>query len=709
MVILFRCIKRIFWSKFIVIFFLWTSFLSCQSRLDQATKERDLFLSVFLVLSQYHFIQKNYNQKFYDDILDHYLKITDLQKIFYLQSEVDTFKQLSQYSGNQQDYQQELMSRIPNLLKISYTCYDIFKKRAIKFQEFSEDYLSREIDFTVNEVYELKPEKRHFSIDEKGLKETWRKYLKYLTMNRIVTLSSGNAVIHSTEFRSNEMDARSHILNQMKRVAQNTQTRKSDQYIEFYLNAVGAAYDQYTSYYSPVESQNFNIQMTGQLEGIGAQISKEEDGLIEIKGIVPGGPTYKQKALEVGDKIMRVNDGNGKMLDVVSLSMNEALSYIRGKKGTVAQFLVKRRDGVIENVEIIRDRVILEESYARSTILQTQIDGSPTKKIGYLYLPSFYGDRRNSQAPNSSDDVKKALLNFNDQDVDGMIFDLRNNGGGYLDDAVNISGFFIEEGPIVRVRDRNQEFDPRSDTDPNVIFTKPMIVLINENSASASEIFSAAMQDYGRAVIVGSLQSFGKATVQNVLEFDKQPYFHKIADIAGSLKYTIQKYYRVTGQSTQTMGVTPDVILPTLWIKQNHKNNPYAQDSLPEIPFKHWERFSYDIDYLRQSSQKRIDHSDFFNRIKKRLQILKERQDEDRVSLVYTVAQRKQNAYLKEIDKYDLNLSKSKVPYSIIEQKTFPENPSEKMEGIKNWNKSILDDYYLEEGVMILNDFFNNK
>lgn len=697
-------------KKFVLVILL-GSFLSCQSQaISDSQKQADLMLSVFILLSRNHFIEKNLNQAFFDEVLTNYLEITDRQKLFFTKSEIDVFYQLSQYKG-QGDPNQEVYERLPNLLKISYQTFEVLEPRIQEFSEFAENYLGTELNYRERESFVIDPNDRVYVSEVGKLKENWKRYLKYLTLNRLLELNKSvgedkTVRMGSPQFISNETQARKLVTTQMKSLAQNLGTFKQDQYLDFYLNAMGLAYDQYTSYYSPVENQNFTIQMTGQLEGIGAQIAKVDDGTIEIRGIVPGGPTYKQKALEVGDKIMAVADDKNEMIDVIPLSINEALQYIRGKKGTIARLKVKRVDGMIDEVKIVRDRVVLEESYARSSILDIKLPGEPNRKIGYLYLPSFYGDSRNPNAPNSSEDVKRELLKLNASGVDALVFDLRNNGGGRLDDAVQISGFFIKEGPIVRVRNRATEMEPRYDIDPNVYFDKPMVVLVNENSASASEIFAAAMQDYGRAVVVGGESTFGKATVQTIFEYDREEYFASINDIAGSLKFTIQKYYRATGKSTQTIGVIPDIMLPSISYKEENKKNPYKLDSLPQIPFQKWQNFSYDIDALKRESKKRVVRTPFFNNMDKRTALIKNQLDNKEMSLQYVIANREQERYLRELKRHPIDMKKTNSKYSVSAHQgsITADTPQETKDKYANWEKQILEDYYIEEATLILHD-----
>jgi carboxyl-terminal processing protease len=356
--------------------------------------------------------------------------------------------------------------------------------------------------------------------------------------------------------------------------------------ISFYVNAITELYDPHTNYFPPEDKANFDISMTGKLEGIGATLT-ERDGYIKVERIVPGSASYRQGELKAGDLIIKVAQGAAEPVDVVDMKLDDAIQLIRGKKGTEVRLTVKKPDGSIKIIPIIREVVVIEESYARSAIIEFE-----GKKIGIIQLPSFYADfSEKGRGRHSSQDVYMELLKLQDAGAEGIMLDLRNNGGGSLADAIDMGGLFIKDGPIVQVREPRGMVDAPGDPDPNIVYDGPLLILTNTYSASASEILAAAMQDYKRALIVGSKSTFGKGTVQTFVPIGGG----SSADFPkgfGQLKVTIQKFYRINGGTTQLNGVTPDVIIPDIYdgIPQGEREMKHylAYDKIKPAPTLHF-------------------------------------------------------------------------------------------------------------------------
>ena len=353
-------------------------------------------------------------------------------------------------------------------------------------------------------------------------------------------------------------------------------------WLSIYLNSITTIYDPHTAYFPPQDKENFDIAMSGQLEGIGARLTSK-GGFIVVAEIVPGSACWRQGQLKVGDKILKVGQGDEEPIDITDMRTDHAVKYIRGKKGTEVRLTVKQVDGSVITIPIIRDIVILEETYTKSAVIDNK---------GYINLPKFYADFSGNGGRDCSDDVKNEILKLKEEGVEGIILDLRNNGGGSLQDVVEMAGLFIKEGPIVQVKAKVGKPRVYSDTDESVYYDGPLVVMVNTYSASASEILAAAMQDYGRAVIVGgSPTTFGKGTVQRAFDLDGfvSEAYDEIKPL-GALKLTLQKFYRIDGGTTQLKGVTPDIILPDTWsylnVGEKDQEFPIPWDEIgsPEVP-----------------------------------------------------------------------------------------------------------------------------
>jgi len=400
-----------------------------------------------------------------------------------------------------------------------------------------------------------------------------------------------------------------------------------------FLNSIATYYDPHTGYYPPKDKEDFDISISGQLEGIGATL-QEKDGYIKVVNIVPGSPSWKDGKLKENDLILKVAQADEEFVDIVGMRLDKAVKLIRGKKGTTVRLLVKNVEGTMQTISLVRDVVIIEETYAKSVIVQTD----ENKRVGYIYLPQFYvnfnekgGGRR------CSDDVLKEVLKLKNEGIDGLVIDLRNNGGGSLPDVVKMAGYFIKEGPIVQIQEKGGRKSVLTDTDPGMYYDGPLAVMVNGGSASASEIFAAALQDYQRAVIVGSEFTFGKGTVQRFLDLDQVVNSaHENNKPFGALKLTFQKFYRINGGSTQLKGVKSDVVLP-----DNMKYLDYGERELEhhlewdKISPQEFELYSNPtvLKEIEAASQKRINADPEFALIDEKAKKIKEIRDQTVVSL----------------------------------------------------------------------------
>jgi carboxyl-terminal processing protease len=518
-----------------------------------------------------------------------------------------------------------------------------------------------------------------------------------------------------------EDGARKAVLKSFKSLFSNLAQANKNDAIQLYFNALVQVFDPHSNYLAPKEREDFEIEMTGKFEGIGALL-REEDGFVKIASLIPGGPSWRQKQLQPGDMIMKVAQGDGEPVDIVGMRVVDAVKLIRGKKGTVASLTIKKPEGQIMVIPIVRDVVIVEESFAKAaTFHNLKID----KTFGYIYLPRFYRDFAEPGSRNATDDIKKMLARFNQEKVEGLILDLRNNSGGSLIDAIQISGLFIPRGPIVQVKNRQSGIQVLRDQEREVEFSEPVVVLINALSASASEILAGALQDYNRAIIIGGNQSFGKGTVQIMIDLDR--YFRsttkdgalKDMDSLGALKLTVQKFYRITGSSNQFRGIIPDIILPDrfdyLEIGEKYLDYSLAWDTVPSLTFSKWERPQPDMKELAASSQKRVEGNRYFREIRNYIQVIEESRENTLKSLELDVFFAEQKRVAEEQKK--IEQSQQEIPQVLVfslENKNgslsqgTAERSSEQQkiaaEIQRDWFLQLKKDAVLEESMMILDD-----
>ncbi len=606
-------------------------FISCNSKNKNYNEDELLISSVSSILNQFHFFRKNINDAYFDEVLESYFNAIDLEKNFFLEEEYQNIKQLNALDEE---------GSFTDIREIPIIVEEIFNLRGKKLRKTLIDYLENPIDYNQDEFYETDSEKKVFANSEAELIQRWKLRLKNnIITDLIFNLEEKNQekkaeekiVIGSEEFREIEKKAREDAVKSVKKIFNELINRKPRDYFNIYVNALTQSYDRYSNYFPPVAQETFNLDLSGKLEGIGAQINKAEDGSIEIVSIIPGGPSFKQKKLAPGDRILKVGQGeDGELVDVTSLTINEGLSLLRGKKGTKVRLYVKKiKEKKEEEIIITRDVIIIQTTYARSAIFENE-----GENYGYLYLPGFYRDFNDGISRNSSDDVKDEIEKLMKDNIKGLVFDLRNDGGGSLQDAVKIAGLFIESGPIVRVKSNQEEHAPLYDRDNNILYNQTLVFLINENSASASEIVAAALQDYERAIILGTEKSFGKGTVQTTFDLNQINILKQFDRNFGGIKLTIQKFYRVTGKSTQNIGVVPDVIFPSLAETITPINQGFQYDSLEPIPFKKWDNSHKKNYQLAMDKVKTaINQDTHFEKIKEKVDLINNNKEKTKLTL----------------------------------------------------------------------------
>ena len=671
---------------------------------QQKDKEKIITELVINGLQFAHYQDNKIDDDFSKKVYKSYIERIDYTKKFLLKTDIDKLKI---YETLIDDELKQLKS---NFLDLSN---EIITQRIKDASEYYVEILAEPFDFTKNEDLELDDEKNDYAKDVDQLKNNWRKALKYQVMIELKTKlaiqkkaeeSEDTSVVIKT-YVELEKDARAKVEKRNKDYFRRlNQQERTDRY-NLYMNSISLAFDPHTSYFPPKNKEDFDISMSGQLEGIGATL-QEKDGFIKVINIVPGSPSYKQGELKANDLILKVAQGDSLPLDIVGMRLDKAVRFIRGHKGTTVKLTVKKVDGSIVIIPIVRDIVVIEDTYAKSVIIK---DPNSSKRIGYIYLPSFYvnfnaknGGRR------SADDVLKEINKLKKEKIDALIIDLRNDGGGSLSDVVKMAGYFIPEGPIVQVKQKKSKAKQLLDTDPRVQYTGPMAVMVNSNSASASEIFAAALQDYDRAIIIGGKQTFGKGTVQRFINLDD--IISGKADAYkpfGALKLTFQKFYRVSGGSTQLKGVEPDVVLPDnyMYIEYGEAEMDYRlpYDEIPAASYVKSTDLSQRKSIIKES-RKRIAKNKTFELIDKQAKSIKKHRNDTKVSLnlekykEYEAERKAESKQFKHL--YDDTTLVLVSPLAADWQ--FIEKDSTKMQTAKKWHKKLKSDPYLLESIKVV-------
>lgn len=679
-----------------------TSFNSGYSGL---TKKQIQISTLTYTINEGHFAPIPINDELSNRVYDLYLKATDVSHRFYTQQDIN---EIQKYR-NQLDEQITLLDT--SFFDLTYTILD---KRINQVKAYYSEILSKPFNFNVDEYLLSEKSDSLFAADTIELKEKWRKILKYQTLDRLVnSIESQEKAIEKKDttykiksFEQMEIDARNQTLKIHNDWFRRLAKLDRDDRFASYLNAIASAFDPHSEYFPPKEKEDFDINLSGRLEGIGATL-QEKDGYIKVAGIVAGSPSWKQGQLKVGDLIIKVAQGNDEAVDIIDMRLDNAVKLIRGKKGTEVRLTVRKVDGSVIVIPIIRDVVIIEETYAKSAVIK---DDKAKAGYGYIKLPQFYADFNQRGGRSCSKDVKIEIDKLNNAKVKGIILDLRYNGGGSLQDVVDMAGLFIDKGPIVQVKSRDGEPYILADRNPEINFDKPLVVLINNYSASASEIFAAAMQDYHRGIIMGST-SYGKGTVQRFYDIDEllrnsYPDYKPM----GSLKVTVQKFYRINGGSTQLNGVVPDIILPELYtyVDDEYEKNsdyPLPWTQIDAVDYNNWNT-SYDLKKIVQKSNARIEKSPEFSLIHEGALRLKAIDADNRIPLRLDKFRTRDDIINKDNKKYE-NTQKENPDLQVISLKADQElivSDSSKKARTEAWFKEIRKDVSIYEAVKVLDD-----
>jgi carboxyl-terminal processing protease len=595
-------------------------------------KEAEMMRTVLDGLTRMHFQPKEVDDKFSVQVFDYYLKETDSGKRFFTQQDIDAFKSYREQLDDQ------AKAGTFEFFNLSLARID---ESLLRTQIWYREILSSPMNFTTNATVNMDGDKVKWAKDEAALRERWENMLKYEVLSRVVDeevkQEKPDFKGDKKSFEQLEKEAREKVLDVYEKWYKRMLKMDRNRRLEMYLNAFTNVVDPHTGYYSPKDKENFDIQMSGKLEGIGARLQSDGEKTTVFE-IVPGGPAWKQGDLQNKDIILKVAQGSDEPIDIMGWDIDDVVQKVRGAKGTVVKLTIQKPDGAVKEIAITRDLVIMEEGFAKSLIMN---DEAQKDKIGYIYLPKFYADFTPQGATSCYEDVAKEIEKLKAENVKGIILDLRNNGGGSLRDVVKMSGLFIEQGPIVQVKSRSRKPEVMNDTDPRVQWTGPLVVMVNGGSASASEILAAAMQDYDRAVVVGAAGTYGKGTVQRFLDLDQMARGEDVRPL-GEMKITVQKFYRVTGKTTQLDGVTPDIVLPDFYnlLKNGEGENDYPLESttIEAVPFSQSAYAVPDLNTLRINSEKRVATNATFGKVNENAMRMRKMQDE--------------TTYLLQLDKY---------------------------------------------------------
>ena len=664
-------------------------------------------VSVKNTLSYLHYAPKPINDAYSQEVYKHYFEMVDASKRYYLQSDMDEF---AKHKTKLDDYLNQ-----GNLTFYKLTI-DRLYQRVDEIDKITQDILSKPINLEEEETLILEPKLKKNATNAKELSAEWKKYIKYNILQEMESLTAKEEIQKEKKDSVQKFNLKDTIkleiltpeqkrlkaTEEVKDLITDTfrrfKKRNKMDWFTVYMNAYTEVFDPHTNYYSPKNKEDFDTQFTGKVIGIGA-IIQEKRGYLYLGALTIGAPAWKSKQLSEGDKILKVRSKpNEDPVNVVGMLADEAVRLIRGEKGTKVTLTVEKKDKTIKEVTMIREEVAIEDTFARSITVNSK-DG---KKYGFINLPSFNADFADDKGRNASDDIKNELIKLKAQNVQGIILDLRNNGGGSLTEVGDILGLFMNTGPYVQVKDGNGKIQTLKNKTSAPLWTGPLVIMQNELSASASEILAGAVQDYGRGVVIGSPQSFGKGTVQTFVDLNR---FLNTNDDFGSLKLTIQKFYRVTGESTQRKGIESDFKMKDFFtyaeIGERYDDYALAWDKIPAVPYQRMNYFTAQA--LQKDMEARLMNNKAYQLVQESAQWKENLDKEESISLNLTKfnevmkTRKAQIEKFKALDKFNNGLVFTLNPDEILREKK-DEVFAKKSQ---NWKKNLQRDLYLQEAVII--------
>ena len=664
-----------------------------KNKLSDPDKEKVLLEIVKYVVERGHYNSIELDDNFSVKIFDDFISKLDPQKRFFT---VNDIRQLNRYKYKIDD-------QIKNYqLEFFEETYKTYNQRLRDAKLFVDKVFETDFDFSEDEFIDLNNDSIPFSSGKNQLFDRWRKQIKYSVLD-IVTQRYSSDSLDFSEIKTNAISTVNKNTNDFFEYANELDR---DDWFSVFINSFVSQFDPHTFYFKPDDKEKFDVSISGKFDGIGARLSRA-DGNVKIVDVIIGGPVWRDKLLEVGDVILAVGQGDDELVSIYGMKLDDSIKLIKGPAGTVVTLRVKKIDGQIQDVKIKRDEVELEETFAKSTVISKN-----DNNYGYISLPKFYADFDNYKNRNSANDVKNEIIKLKNNGIQGLILDLRNNGGGSLQTVVEMTGLFIEKGPVVQVKSIGNKKKVLYDRDPQVYWDGPLVLLINEMSASASEIISAALQDYNRAIIIGSEKSFGKGTVQNIVDLNR---FISNTDYdMGALKVTTDIFYRINGESVQLEGVQSDIIIPDSYMYifngERDEKNPIKWDKIGPATYTKWNKYSDKFNYVKDQINKKLDQNKLINNIYDRAEWIRNQQNQKNVPLniaEYKNYQKnqKQNAsqfdnILKYQNELSFNLLKAEKPFINANRELF--------EARTKWHESLTKDIYIDQAVNAL-DLIDNS
>lgn len=678
-------------------------FASCSfttKTFDNPDKDKLLMQLVTYLLEQGHFQPKDFNDEFSKDVYSRFLNQVDPFKHYFYASDIETFRQ----------YETELDDQIQNYdVQFFNLVHDKLLARIKETRTIYEAVLNTPFNYNIDETYQSDSEKLDFVSSTDDMKDRWRKQLKFSTLANYHDLVSEQESKSKDDnftpktLQQLEEESRASTLRSLQETAVYFDDMRREDWLSMYINAIAESFDPHTFYFAPQDKDRFDAAMSGKYEGIGARLQKRMDN-ISITELISGGSAWRQNKLQVGDIILKVRQENEEeAVSVVGMRLDDAVKLIKGPKGTNVILTLKRVDGTIEDLMIPRDEIELEETYAKSSVVE-----KGDYKFGVINLPKFYIDFQDVNSRNATSDIKQEIRRLKAEGVEGLVLDLRNNGGGSLKTVVDIGGLFIKDGPIVQVRSTGEDRQVLSDRDDSVEWGGPLVILVNEFSASASEILAAAMQDYKRAVIIGSKQTYGKGTVQNVIDLNMMIKNNTNGDM-GAFKFTTQKYYRINGGSTQLEGVKSDVVVPDRYsyidMGEKDQDNPLEWDEIQSASYDLWDS-PIDYETTIRRSKERMAKSPEIKLIDENAKWIQKVRSKDLYSLKYIdydaelARNKKESERFDSLKDYSTNLTFESLPYEL----PMMEQDSVFKINRERWHESLAKDIYMEEALNVLTD-----
>ncbi len=703
-----RLMKKNFKLLLLAVFVAAASCSFTTKSFDDPEKDKLLVDLLTYVLERFHYdaSAEDIDDEFSETVYTNFIENLDPIKRYFLASDIEEFSQYRTLVDNQ------ILEKDLTFFNLVYSRLD---QRISEAQTYYPEILSTPFDFDANEDISIDYDNLPYATSKEELKERWRKQLKFSTLSTYFEKIEDNlASIEKEEDYTPksksalEAEARETTLKSFNDNYSYVNDLERKDYFSVFLNTMVTVFDPHTNYLAPPDRDRFDQRMSGRLEGIGARLQKE-NSYIKVVQVISGGPAWRGEHIEVGDVIMKVKQADElEPVSIVGMRIDDAVKLIKGPKGTKVTLTIKRVDGTIEDEVITRDVVELEDTYVRTSLINAD-----ERKYGLINLPAFYFTTDDYKERNAAMDVKQEIIRLKQEGMEGLVLDLRNNGGGSLQAAIDIAGLFIKEGPVVQVASKGSRKEVLKDEDEEILWDGPLVVLVNDGSASASEIVAAALQDYKRAIIIGSKQTHGKGTVQRVLDLNQGVRNSDMGDM-GALKVTMQKFYRVNGGSTQLEGVKSDVVMPGRYayldIGEKDYDNALPYDKINPASYAVWDGY-IDYESTIKNSNARMSQSQALKLIDENAMWIKERQDETSVPLnidQYTKDVEARREFAKKfdvLDEYQSSLDYSSLPYELA----LIEKDSTLAQKRSRWHKNLKKDIYVEEAVSVLQDLKINN